>query len=346
MRWSRVCVEAVTSVVPDEVITSASLEERLAPLYETLHIPRGQLEALTGIAERRFWPEGTGMAQASARAGRLALERASLDPAQLGAVIYGGVNKDELEPATACAVADGLGAPPDAVVHDVGNACLGVLEGMVDVANRIELRQIKAGLVVSAESSREIVGETIERLLRERSLDALRLNLATLTGGSAAGAVLLTDVSITSTGRRLLGGASLSAPEHHALCRWGPERGLLGSAPQITRTDGAALMTHGVALARRTFDRFLRRLEWRGEEIDRVLCHQVGGPHRRQVLQALDLPEEKDFATFPRFGNTGTAAIPLTATLCDGAGLLREGQRVGLLGIGSGLSCLMLGVSW
>jgi 3-oxoacyl-[acyl-carrier-protein] synthase III len=346
MRWSRVCVEAVTSVVPDEVVTSAALEERLAPLYEALHIPRGQLEALTGISERRFWPEGTAMSAASARAGRLALEKAELEAGRLGAVIYGGVNKDELEPATACAVADALGAAPEATVHDVGNACLGVLEGMVNVANRIELRQIRAGLIVSAESSREIVGETIERLLRERSLESLRLNLATLTGGSAAGAVLLTDVSISRTGRRLLGGMSLSAPEHHELCRWGPERGLLGSAPQVTRTDGAALMTHGVALARRTFERFLPQLEWKPEELDRVLCHQVGGPHRRGVLQALGIPEEKDFATFPRFGNTGTAAIPLTATLCDEAGLLHEGQRVGLLGIGSGLSCLMLGVSW
>src|SRR5207253_5581484 len=46
--------------------------------------------------------------------------------------------------------------------------------------------------------------------------------LATLTGGSGAVAVLLTDGSFGSNRRhRLLGGVTQAAPEHHSLCRWG-----------------------------------------------------------------------------------------------------------------------------
>ena len=67
-----------------------------------------------------------------------------------------------------------------------------------NVANRIELGQIRAGLVVSCESAREIVDLTIDRLLRERSMETLRKTVATLTGGSGAVAVVLTMASRAS----------------------------------------------------------------------------------------------------------------------------------------------------
>ena len=104
-------------------------------------------------------------------------------------------------------VASNLGVSDAAAVYDVSNACLGVLNGMIDVANRIELGQVKAGLVVSCESAREITDIMIERMNHEPSMDAFKTGLATMTGGSGAVAVLLTDGSFTRAGRRrLLGG--------------------------------------------------------------------------------------------------------------------------------------------
>jgi 3-oxoacyl-[acyl-carrier-protein] synthase-3 len=131
---------------------------------------------------------------------------------ELGAVIYAGVCRDDLEPATACGVAAELGTSPDAMVFDVSNACLGMLNGMVEIANRIELGQIRVGLVVSAESSREIVDRSIERLNHEPTLERYRLGLATMTGGSGAAAVLLTAADYSGTEHRLVSGAALSAP--------------------------------------------------------------------------------------------------------------------------------------
>ena len=45
-------------------------------------------------------------------------------------------------------------------------------------------------------------------------------------------------------------------------------------------------------------------------------------------------------------GNMGTVSLPLTAALADEREALRPGDRVGFLGIGSGLSCIMLGLQW
>ena len=76
-------------------------------------------------------------------------------------LIHGSVCRDYLEPATACGVHYELGLPQECLVYDVSNACLGMLNGMIQVANMIELGQIRAGLVVGTEDSRQLVESTI-----------------------------------------------------------------------------------------------------------------------------------------------------------------------------------------
>ena len=123
-------------------------------------------------------------------------------------LIYAGVCREQLEPATACHVAAELGISSDATIYDVSNACLGVLNGIVEVANRIELGQAKAGLVVSCETSREINEVVIDQMVQSKSMDVFKQAVATLTGGSGAVAVLVVDKELSSAQRRqLLGGA-------------------------------------------------------------------------------------------------------------------------------------------
>jgi 3-oxoacyl-[acyl-carrier-protein] synthase III len=346
MRWTRVCIEAIGYELPDERVTSASLEAKLKPLYSALRLESGQVEALTGIRERRIWPPGPRMSDCAARAARKALDASGIPAADLGAVIYAGVCRDNLEPATACAVAAALQTGPEALVFDISNACLGVLNAMVELANRIELGQMRAGIVVSAESSREIVESTIARMNADPTLEQYRLGLATLTGGSGAVAVVLTEAGFSDSEHRLIAGAALSAPQHHKICRWGPARGLLGETPNVMDTDASQVLTHGVALGRSTMDRFLTTTGWRTEDIDRVITHQVGAGHRQEILSTFGIDPARDFSTFSTLGNIGTVSVPLTAARADEAGFLRPGDRVGLLGIGSGLNCLMLGAQW
>src|SRR5262249_8496028 len=152
----------------------------------------------------------------------------------------------------------------------------GVLNGMIDIANRIELGQIRAGLVVSCESAREINEIAIARLLENSSMELYRTSMATLTGGSGAVAMLLTDGSFARTGRRLVGGVTQAAPEFYALCRWGIESILPSVFRQFMATDSVAVLKHGVTLGLRTWATFLRKLGWMREQIDKVICHQVG----------------------------------------------------------------------
>jgi acyl-CoA:acyl-CoA alkyltransferase len=347
MRYAKVFVEAIGYELPPVVVTSAELEARLASLYEALRIPAGQLEALTGIAERRWWDEGYPVSEGAMAAARHALAGSAVRPKDLDVLIYAGICRELFEPATACRVAAGVGVSPDAAVYDLSNACLGVLNGMIDVANRIELGQIRAGMVVSCESAREINDIMIERMLQSKSMDTFKYSLATLTGGSGAAAVILTDGSFSAEGRRrLLGGITQTAPEFHGLCRWGIEAIRPLGFRQFTSTDSAGVLRHGVELGQRTWTAFLRKLGWVKEQVDRYICHQVGAGHRDTIFKLLGIDADRDFSTFPYLGNIGTVSLPLTAALAEDREFLRPGDRVAFLGIGSGLNCLMLGLEW
>jgi 3-oxoacyl-[acyl-carrier-protein] synthase-3 len=171
--------------------------------------------------------------------------------------------------------------------------------------------------------------------------------LATFTGGSGAAAMLLTDGTLTATqGHRLLGAVSEVAPEHHRLCRWGLQPAKSTLQEQFMTTDSVAVLKYGVQLGARTWELFLKRMGWQAAEVNRILCHQVGRGHQEAILNALKLPSEKDFVTYKYLGNMGTAALPVTAAIAEDRGIVKAGQRVAFLGIGSGLTSLMMGWDW
>jgi 3-oxoacyl-[acyl-carrier-protein] synthase III len=330
MQFSRVFLDAIGYELAPVVVTSAELEERLRPLYEALRLVPGQLESLTGISERRWWEPGYPISRGAVQAARNALAQSSVRPQDIGMVLYTGVCREQFEPATACRVASELGVRPDAMIYDLSNACLGVLNGIVNVANSIELGQVKAGLVVSCETAREITETMIEDMLRERSMEKFKNSLATLTGGSGAVAVLVTDGSFSrEQRRRVAGGTSRSAPEHHNLCRWGLDtvytlgegmaqaaRQLLSSATHRSLTPtpvGPAGSVSGILATPASLLRYG--------------ANQVGG-----VLHAARQLISKESNPLVRYGAGLGEGVVTTARqfmITDPVGVLRHGVELG-----------------
>jgi 3-oxoacyl-[acyl-carrier-protein] synthase-3 len=289
---------------------------------------------------------GQGAVLAGKKALTASFETSGLVPEDIGMLIYGGVCREKLEPATACGVAYGLGLGPETLLYDVSNACLGVVNGMVQVASAIELGLIRAGMVVSCESAREIVTATIQRMLGEPDMDTFKKCIATLTGGAGAVAVILTRKDLSKSGHPLLGGAFRSAAEHYRLCTWGPDTGIPATMPLVMETDSIGVLKNGVILGIETFKAFRRNLDWDETAPDKIICHQVGATHQKNILAAAGISEEKDFTTFPFLGNIGTVSLPITAAIAAERDFFESGDKIGFLGIGSGLNCLMLGVEW
>ncbi|MBL9202803.1 MAG: 3-oxoacyl-ACP synthase III [Opitutaceae bacterium] len=341
MRFENVCIEALAAALPDEVWSSADIEMRLAPLYERLKLPAGRLELMTGIRERRMWPVGTRASDASAAAGRAVLAQSSLRADQVELFIHAAVSRDMMEPATAAFAHRKIGLPGTAQIFDVSNACLGFLNALTVAGAMIESGQIKCAMVVAGENGRPLVEQTLRTLLEHpHTRNEIKPFFANLTIGSGAvGALVCHRSLIKGRAHRLLGGVARAATQHSELCQ-GDTHGTEALAMQ---TDSEQLLVAGVTLARETWDAFTAE---QGASFDRFVCHQVGSVHRRKLYETLGLDLARDFSTFETLGNTGSVALPATLAAAVQAGAVRERDRVGLLGIGSGLNCLMLALEW
>lgn len=344
MKFAHTCIESLAVALPDEILTSVEIEARLRPLYERLRLPEGRLELMTGIRERRVWPAGTRPSDASAAAGKAVLAKSSIKPEQVELFIHSAVSRDMLEPATASFAHRRIGLSPATQIFDVSNACLGFLNSLTIAAGMIESGQIRCALVVAGENGRPLVDQTLKTLL-EQPLDrnGIKPYFANLTIGSGAvGAIVCHRDMAKGPAHRLLGGVARSATVHSELCQ-GDTHGTESLAMQ---TDSEALLVAGLTLAQETWREFGAQTGWNAANVDRFICHQVGSTHRRKLYEALGLDLAKDFSTFETLGNTGSVALPATLAKAIEAGAVKPGTRVGLLGIGSGLNCLMLALEW
>ena len=348
IKYKHVRLESFGYALPERVVTSAELERELAPVYERFGVHEGRLELMTGIRERRFWDENTLPSDASTQAGRKALDASGVSPEDIECVIHTSVSRDFLEPATASVVHDNLSISPRALVYDISNACLGFLNGIVSLGNMIELGQVKRGLIVAGESSRNLVRTTVDQLLKATKLtkQEFKAAFASLTIGSGAVALVMSHESVAGTNHELVGGVSWTATEHNHLCRGSADTGFGSGTAMSMQTHAETLLVNGCALAGKAWEAFRSAVGWTNGDVHRTYCHQVGGAHRDKLYEALGLDPAHDFSTFEFLGNVGSVSLPLTMAM----GIERDpppaGEQIAMLGIGSGLNSVMLGVRW
>ncbi len=344
MRYSHVCLHGFGYELPPVELTSAALEERLAPLYERLKLPPGRLELMTGIKCRRLWHPGTRPSEGAVLAGKKALVHSGIPAAEIGCLLFTSVSRDMMEPATAAFVHRGLGLPESCQIFDISNACLGFLNGMITLANMIELGQVKSGLIVAAETAEHLLESTIAHMLADSILTRKTVKplFASLTIGSGAVALVMSDGRFSDSGHKLVGGCCRAHTDHNDLCQGGQnaEQGTLMS------TDSELLLEKGIETAHRCWQDFGHELGWEGSSIDCFFCHQVGRAHARLLFERLQLDEGKNFETLPLLGNVGSVSAPITMAMGLAEGRLLPGNRAAILGIGSGINSLMLGIEW
>jgi len=349
MRYSKVCLEALGYEVPENVVSSVSLEERLAPLYQKFNRSYGRLEMMTGIRERRWWDLDTPPSTFSTRAAERAIAKAGIDRKDVGCLLHTSVSRDFLEPATAFIVHDSLGLPSNATIFDISNACLGFTNGMVTLANMIELGQVKAGIVVGSESSMRLTEATINELLNDPDIDRgkLKNGFASLTLGSGAVAGVLTRSSMSRSGHKLLGGVVRTHSQHNGLCRVSQDTAFYDefSYPNM-HADFQGILKNGLGLASETWKAFQKELGWKEQDIDRIFNHQVSTVHQEMVFRALELDYSKGYSTVEYLGNVGSCSLPISMAIGAENGAIHSGDKVMMMAAGSGLACIMLGLEW
>jgi acyl-CoA:acyl-CoA alkyltransferase len=344
VRFSNSVIESYGYHLPDQIVSSSDLEERLSPIYDRLRLPQGRLELMTGIKQRRLWPPNKRPSDIATTAAKNCLTAQKIDPQEIDILIHASVCRDFLEPATASVVHNNLGLSPHCQAFDLSNACLGVLNAMTIIAGMIEQGVISRGMVVSGENGGPLIEETIKTLNSDLSITrkSVKKYIANLTIGSAAVAYTLTKRELAPEGHALLGGANLTDSTASNLCQGDGNTGSL-----MMETDSTKLLAAGVKLATQCWQKTVQELTVDANFVpDWVIGHQVGREHKEQMMRALNLYDTPSFDTFETLGNTGSAALPITLAKLAESGQIQPGQQLALLGIGSGLSSTMLGVTW
>ena len=338
MKFNNVVIQSLTAIDPPISVTSIEIEEQLKATFDRLGIRDNLLEDVSGIGARRFWENGTQPSDAATLAAEKVLDDAGIDRGRIGVIINTSVCRDYLEPSTACIVHGNLGLSENCLNFDVGNACLAFLNGM-DIASRmIERAEIEYALIVDGESSRPITEATIKRMQNpEIGEEQFRAEFASLTLGSGAAAMILARKELAPHGHPYLGSVSRSATEFNKLCHGQMDRMV---------TDTRVLLSEGLKLASKTFQAAKIAFGWVASELDQFVIHQVSKVHTDSLVSLLGLDPGKVHAIYPEMGNIGPASVPIVLAKAAETGRIRKGDRVALLGIGSGLNCSMAEIIW
>ncbi len=339
MILENISLEAIEYVLPPFIITSDQIESELQGTLKRLGLPSGLLKSLTGISERRVWALGKKPSEAATAAANKAIAASGINPMEIGCIINTSVCRDYIEPSVACIVHGNLKLSPACLNFDISNACLGFLNAVEIISMMISCGKIKYGLIVNGETSGNVLASTVTKLKEPHiTIDDYRNNFASLTLGSAGVAAIIGAANRSKTGHTINGLVNLADTRFTNLC--------VGQYNYM-KSDASSLMKHGVELAFRTWKLAEKELpNWSDQQIDCYIPHQVSQKNIEMLNETLKINPAKQQLSFMKFGNIGPAAIPVTLKMASDQAKIKKGDNIAMLGIGSGLNCSMMSVTW
>jgi 3-oxoacyl-[acyl-carrier-protein] synthase-3 len=338
MIFQNVSIAGLAHIDAPHTLTSDEINNRLRPTLDRLGIRVDVLNDVAGVRERRLWDSGIEASDVATMAAKKALQDAGIGAERIGLLVNTSVSRDYLEPSTSSIVCGNLGVSDNCQTFDIANACLAFVNGMDVAARMLEHGEIDYALVVDGETANLVYEKTIERMnAPDVTAEQFRDELAALTLGCGAVAMVMTRRELAPEAPRYKGGVTRSATEWNKLCRGNLDRMV---------TDTRMLLLEGMKLANKTFAAAKTAMGWAVDELDQFVIHQVSRPHTQAFIKAFGIDPKKVMTIFNDHGNIGPASVPIVLSKLKELGKLKKGDRIALLGIGSGLNCTMAEVEW
>lgn len=313
-------IGAVGAYLPERVITNDEVAERAGVTAEWIL-------SRSGIRERRSAGAGESTASMGAVAARQALERAGLQPDQVGLIICATATPDMLVPATACYIQQALGIA-GVPAFDLGAGCSGFLYALVVGARCTASGLCQNALVVGA--------ECLTRFIRPEDRGTA------LLFGDGAGAVVLQPAR---AGRGILGSclgadgagsAFITIPGGGSLHPASPET--LAERLHTVHMVGSEVYRWAIQAMPQALTRALAEAGLEADQLDMLVPHQANLHIIREVGRRLAIPAEKTWVSLDQVGNTSAASIPLALAAMWEQGRLHDDMLLGLTSFGAGFT--------
>lgn len=285
----------------------------------------------TGIVERPMagWEPTWYM---GLKAAEKAVQRAGIDPKEIGLVISTTATADFHTPSMASIIQDKLGAA-NAGAFDLNAACTGFVYALDTARRFVETGDEKYVLVVANESL-------------SRFLDFTDRGSCILFGDGAAAAVIEKSSKLYSSalgsdgsGGKLLCARALNvAPE----VRTEAPDDFTDEFPDMPLhklfQNGKEVYKFATSALPRSFELAAQKIGITKDDIDWFVPHQANIRIIETAAKKLGAPMEKFIVTLDHYGNTSSASIPLALNEAIEKGTIKRGQKLALIGFGAGLT--------
>ncbi len=315
-------IAGIASSLPEKVVTNTDLEKFVETSDEWI-------QKRTGIRERHIATQETttGMAAAAARQ---AVENAGLEPSQIGLIVACTITGDYITPSMASHVQRELGL--DCAAMDISAGCTGFVYALVTASSLMETLGAQAAIVVASETLSKITD------WNDRTTCVLF--------GDGAGAVVLKKSEAEHLGCAVLGGT----PDNDDVlsCRWDPrETPFSDPKPpkkEYLKMKGKEVFTYAVGAIEDVLKKLLAKCG--DKPFTKVIPHQANVKIIDYIIRNMHFNPDQFFLNIDRYANTSSATIPIA--MCDAVqqGWLQKGDRVALVGFGSGLTCGGVVIDW
>jgi 3-oxoacyl-[acyl-carrier-protein] synthase-3 len=305
---------------PEGILTN----DELAHMVETSD---EWITTRTGIKERHRAAEGEYTSLFAVAAARQAIERARIDPIDIGLVICATVTPDQILPSTGCLIQAELGCNK-AAAFDIAAACSGFLYGLTMANQMIRSGQTRYALVIGAE-------------ILSRYVDFTDRATCVLFGDGAGAAVLgpveddrgILATRIYSDGRFA---EQLYSPGGGT--RIPPTAETLESGLHYFKMKGNELFKVAVRSMADVSREVLDEAGYKADDVKLFIPHQANQRITDAVANNLKVDPSIVYSNIAYHGNTSSASIPIALDECIEMGKVSKGDLVLLASFGGGVT--------
>jgi 3-oxoacyl-[acyl-carrier-protein] synthase III len=318
----KVEIAGIGSSVPEKVVTNFDLEK----VVDTSDV---WIKKRTGISSRHVVTSERSIDLAAAAALK-AIDHAGIDGSDIGLIIGCTITSEQITPGMSSFVAKQVGV--DCAMMDISAGCTGFVTGLITASSMMDTLNIDYAVVIAGEALTKIANWS------DRSTCVLF--------GDGAGAVVLKKGDEQKmhypvlTGTRDYDNVLICKKED----RKTPFGGVDNPPLEYIKMDGREVFTYAVGAV----EDVLRRMQKScgDKPYTKVIAHQANEKILDYVVRSIGMDKDQFFINISEYGNTSSATIPIA--MCDALeqGWLQKGDRVALVGFGSGLSCGGIVIDW
>lgn len=330
----------ISYALPSKKVTNEGLIEEIvqknrkllsARDLESLQTKIKKFFKLSGTVIRYHRNKGEKSFDFAVKAGQEALRKAKVNPKDVDLLIYAGVGRGWVEPATANLFQSELGLT-SATCFDVLDACASWVRSMAIAKSFLSQKVYKLVMILNCEFNFK------EYVHLEMDNKNLETSFSGLTIGEAATATLLTEdkskedsfFSFKTWGDKH-DLCKITLPNASDFCPNGGD----GLKPMSFFTLPGELLSFTIKHLVQHFSETPRLVS---KVHDLVVGHAVSVATTSKVAKLLKMDPSLFFETHARFGNTVSASLPLALAVAEKEGKLERDMRVLLLMGSAGVS--------